>query len=260
MKLNAELEDRVAKRTAQLQARQQGAGGILLFGFPRPAGAAARHRRLRAHRARGLRRQAGRRGPAPARRHRRQHPQNGPIDRRPAGLFAPEPPADGFRARSTWPPWPEPFSRDLKSPEKGRHIEFKVGDRSPLPAATAPCCARSCRTFWPTPSNSPAPAPGPASNSAAGGETEKRSIASRTTASASTWSTSTSSSACSSACTAATSSKAPASGWPSSSASSCATAGASGPRAGQGRRRLFISPCRPRPGTGPAVFAAKAAK
>ena len=60
-RLNAELEQRVIERTAQLEAAN-GAGGLQLFRVPRSARPAAEHRRLQPGAAGGLRRRAGRTG------------------------------------------------------------------------------------------------------------------------------------------------------------------------------------------------------
>ena len=54
-RLNAELEQRVRDRTARAGGRQRRAGGVQLLRLPRPARAAARHQRLRAHPDRGPR-------------------------------------------------------------------------------------------------------------------------------------------------------------------------------------------------------------
>ena len=68
-RMRAEAGDPPAERGARATgvaahrpagSRQQGTGGLLLFGFARPAGAAAGHRRLLAHRARRVLPQAGR--------------------------------------------------------------------------------------------------------------------------------------------------------------------------------------------------------
>jgi signal transduction histidine kinase len=61
--LNAELERRVAERTAQLEAANKEHRKLQLFHLARPARAAAGHRRLRADAEGGLLGQAGRRGP-----------------------------------------------------------------------------------------------------------------------------------------------------------------------------------------------------
>ena len=78
-RLNAELEQRVLDRTAQLEDGEPGTRRVRLFRVPRPAGAAARRRRLRADPAGGLRHHARRRGPAPLRRHQRQRADMGRL-------------------------------------------------------------------------------------------------------------------------------------------------------------------------------------
>ncbi len=79
--LNQELESRVRSRTAELEDRDARAGGLLLLGIARPARAAARDRRLRAHPRRGGRAAPGRAPPRPARAHPRRRRAHGDPDR-----------------------------------------------------------------------------------------------------------------------------------------------------------------------------------
>ena len=106
-----------------------------------------------------------------------------------------------FSPRSTWPRWPDVHFCGSEKLGKGTARSISKSAPCPPPTATPPCCARSCRTCWPTPSSSPAPGPGPGSSSSGGWRTGRPSTRSGTTAWASTWRMPTSCSASSSACT-----------------------------------------------------------
>ncbi len=181
-------------------------------------------------------------GPALPAPDRRQRPADGPADRRPARLLAPEPPA----ARQATRRMPADLVRQVLQRLARRHGR---GGRSTSRSATCPparptrpCSSRSWSTCSPTPSSSPAS--GRWRTIEVGCQRRAataRSTSSRTTASASTCATPTSSSASSSGCTAPRSTRAPASAWPSCSASSTATAAASGPRPQSDQARRFTS-------------------
>ena len=147
---------------------------------------------------------------------------------------------------STWTAWSARSWRTCCPSGRGDRSRFERRGCRRAPATTR-CSSRSGPTCCRTRSSTRASATRRSWRSAPRRRTARPSTSSATTAPASTCGTPTSSSASSSGCTAPRTSRARASAWPSCSASSTATADASGPRRRWIAARHSISPFRKEP-------------
>ena len=146
-RLNAELEQRVARAHRAARGRQQGAGGVLLLRLARPARAAARTSAASPScwpsASAGP---AGRAGAALPRDHLRVRAADGRADRRPARVLAHGPRRAAASRRSTWTRRSCEALEPLSARDR-RHATWSgPSGRCRRWSATARCCARCGRT------------------------------------------------------------------------------------------------------------------
>ena len=147
------------------RGRQPRARGVQLLGLARPARAAARDRRLLAHRARGARRgRSTPRAAATSSSVRRNTERHGAADRRPARVLAARAAASSTGVRSTSSRSRARSSTALASRDTGAGRRSRSATFRPR-APTRRCCGRCSRTCSRTRSSSRATSPSRGSRS-----------------------------------------------------------------------------------------------